>query len=250
MNACTAAQEPPLHSLAHTPPLDFRAMAESMASRALRNLYGEDATLEELFGSASGGVLWQQILATYEDPPGVRQDVEWFRPDGTRSFTKNVDNQRNFRVVEKRLKTSLKLHGWVGNVRGGVVGVWSLGRSFPIQTLTAGQLTTAYYAALEEEPDNEQLKMSTCVHNVIVLHERTPRCVRIWIRDYFNQFHGGAGVSFIELLEEATIDESAWHCYCRGRGITVRSGEDGVSYERAYIMWFNRNNTKDQKFDD
>lgn len=130
-------------------------------------------------------------------------------------MVKHELNLRNYKVLTRRYIASVKKHGWVGSVRGDVIGLWSPGHTFPLRLFTAGQTTHAFYLALEHAPDNinVQLSVKDGIQQVIAFLESTPIAVIRWARDYFNQFHDGAAVTFLELLEESLIEASEWRVF-------------------------------------
>ena len=155
---------------------------------------------------------------------------------------KHVLNQRNFAVVDRKYQKSLKAHGFVGTARGDIIVIWSKDRSFPVRAVTGGQLTGAFYNALTAEPENRllQISLQQGLKNVITLSETMPDSVIRWLRDYYNQFHGGCGVSFLELIEESAHANASWDSFKNVRGITANTGWEGKSYHDAMMEFMQK----------
>ena len=120
-------------------------------------------------------------------------------------------NKRRHKAVDQKYKKSFLTSGVVEGVSGTPWLVMSEGEQLPYQAITWGSLSRAFYAAAEEEPNNEFIKASiqSGLRGASIFSSKTPTEVLQWLCDYHNAFHGGAGYSVAQLLMEVGTMEAA-----------------------------------------
>ena len=116
-------------------------------------------------------------------------------------------NPRHQAGVKMQYVKSVKARGIVESVRG---ECWAIapaendGRPAPYLLLSCASLVEAYYTAIAEEPNNENL-IATAKKGMEarVLSIRTPASVCRYLTTLHNQFHHGASTNFLELIRIA-----------------------------------------------
>ena len=111
-------------------------------------------------------------------------------------------NLRDQRHHEEDLVSSILENGVVPSVRG---APWArYGADGVAQMITWGSLSSAAYEAHRRQPTNPQVLASLAagVTFATIWNGNTPDDVISWLKKYHNQFHTGAGYSFVECLEE------------------------------------------------
>ena len=149
---------------------------------------------------------------------GEKSRVQWFLcnngPDAAmypfnerrRSIIRHPLNNRQQKSVKSTYVQSVKQRGVCEGVRG---EAWLLqpqpcdagGQQAPYLALSYGSLSEAYYQALLDEPENQNLLVSLRRGlEVRLLHHRTPPDVVRFLIHIHNGFHAGSGTSFCELV--------------------------------------------------
>ena len=125
-------------------------------------------------------------------------------------------NPRQHEGVKKQYILSVKTRGIVEDVRG---GLWAVEAerverngvlvTGPVQALTFGSLTEAFYQALVDEPSNQLLLTSLAKGlEARLISAKTPPSVLKCLVTFHNQFHAGAATSFVELVQ--MVPDAAW----------------------------------------
>ena len=118
-------------------------------------------------------------------------------------------NSRRQDGVRAEYVKSVKLRGIVENVRG---EAWFQQRSADAMSTSDGKvasylalsfasLTEAFYTALTQSPENQNLLLTlTRGLECRIIHARTPPAVCRYLVNLHNRFHMGSSTSFVELL--------------------------------------------------
>ena len=125
------------------------------------------------------------------------------KPYGSRirAIRRHAVNQRQHNSVQKLYVESVKAKGVVEGVRG-ELWVTAPNADGVYGALSWGSLTEAVYQALDEDPQNEQLKLVvTKGIEGKILSDRTPTSVLKYLTKLRNRFHQGAATSFLELVQ-------------------------------------------------
>ncbi len=77
-------------------------------------------------------------------------------------------------------------------------------------------LSQSMYAAARQQPHNEMVKASLAggIRGAIRLHENTPADAIKFVRGLHNKFHGGVGISVLELVDLIDDCEQQWEAWC------------------------------------
>ena len=117
-------------------------------------------------------------------------------------------NPRNQAGVKQAYVRSVKARGIVESVRG---EMWAVapeegqdGRKGPHLLLSCASLIEAFFQAITEDSENENL-LATCRKGIEarVLSPRTPGNICRYLTTLHNQFHHGASTNFLELIRQA-----------------------------------------------
>lgn len=205
------------------------APEEGSAVKLLRghgDLYSENCDIRELFGDLEGALLVEAIFGIYGDEKTVdgrspTTTIPWFAVDGSRNVVRhkaNRDIQES--VCEAYIKRILE-SGLQVDVAGAPWLQWSEGRAPPARAITFNHRAEAFYRAKALAPDNlfvqgaQNLGLVGCR----MLSARTPSPIIRYLMAYHNSFHGGSGVSFLEMGTEAVEVETKWKAACQNTGI-------------------------------
>ena len=185
-------------------------------SRSTIDIYDPSLSIKDIFGDLNGGALLDAIFVKYQLGPKTR--VKFFldcnTPDNDLSpfhgrkpaIVRHAVNQRRHLGVKRAYVKSCQGRGICEGVRG---ECWltepaqdAMGnQSGPYGALSFGSLCEAFYTALPAEPSNEHL-LRTLARGIEarVFHHKMPESVCKFLVKFHNKFHGGAGVSFVELM--------------------------------------------------
>jgi hypothetical protein len=77
-------------------------------------------------------------------------------------------------------------------------------------------LSQSMYAAHRQAPHNDQVKASIAggLRGAILLDPRTPIDAIKYYRDLHNKYHGGVGISVLELMDMIDDAENEWEEWC------------------------------------
>ena len=186
--------------------------------------FDPDASVTDIFGDMSGGTLLDAIFAQYQ--VGEKTRIKFFLDtndvDNEKSpfqyrvhgIVRHLYNQRKHKGIKRAYMKSCQNRGIVEGVRG---ECWVTeptpdqfgNRSGPHEALSFGSLCEAYYAALVADPLNPNL-LRTLGRGIEVrrFSHKVPPAILKYMVKLHNRFHGGAGVSFIELMQ--TVPEVTW----------------------------------------
>eukprot|EP00959_Pyramimonas_sp_CCMP1952_P459685 9478640-Pyramimonas_sp.AAC.2 len=201
------------------------------------NLYGHRETVFHRYVGAQPGLkLLQKCLRDYGQGPkrvmffDRREDGKWL---GRQLLEPHQLNRRHHAEAVNEAAHSIKEFGNLQDVRGKAIAIPSadpkvVGEDspllYPYRLITYGATTRGIYLSYERWPDNEMVKIT--VDNglmVEVLSYRTPDDVIEFLRDFFNQFHKGVGITFLELLKKVPAIASALRVYKEKLGVTHRN---------------------------
>ena len=210
----------------------------------MNQLYGK-MRIEDRFPDEDGALRLQRIFKIYQ--VGELEDVKWFQEDGSKAIISHPINSRRHTVVDNAYTQSILTRGIVEGVRGEPWLAYSRGQNLPMLAISWGSLSRSFYHAVEIASSNPFVlsALAAGLRGCRRLHERTPEDVIAWLRDYHNQFHGGASYSFAELLTDITEIEEGWVAYKTKNGITARLGAgssgNSLTYEKLYWQWVQKN---------
>jgi len=103
----------------------------------------------------------------------------------------HADNVRHQQQVVVEYMNNVLRQGVCQSVRGAAIAVSGVGGSPPHRMITWGTLIRAIFLARDKEPDNKKIQhfFDTGIEHCVLLHEKTPRDVIEWLRDFFNSWH-------------------------------------------------------------
>eukprot|EP00959_Pyramimonas_sp_CCMP1952_P046992 981071-Pyramimonas_sp.AAC.1 len=110
--------------------------------------------------------------------------------------------------------------------------------------LTYGSVSRAAYLAAEEKTtDKTQIEnVKATLARGLVLDEYDAElpddCVEHF-RDFFNTFHGGVGITFLEIIEQVDTVDSEWKVFAQAHGIALGKqgrGEDGCAAKLSEFL--------------
>lgn len=180
--------------------------------------YDPKASVQDIFGDMSGSVLQDAIFQTYQVGQKIRiaffldntsTDHEKY-PYANRQpgIVRHMHNQRKHAGVKRAYIKSCQARGIVDGVRGECWCGEPLADQFghrgngPFQALSYGSLCESFYAALQMDPTNTLLQRTLKRGlEVRVFSNRMPESIAKYLVRLHNRFHGGAGVSFVELMQ-------------------------------------------------
>lgn len=181
------------------------------------DVYNPNLSIKEIFGDLSGGSLLDAIFATYQ--VGEKTRVKFFLDQNSTDHTnfpfhsrqvgivRHQHNQRMHSGIKKAYVKSCCARGICEGVRG---EAWltepkpdSFGhRTGPFQALTYGSLCEAFYSALCQEPENQNLHRTLGRgFEARVFSHKLPDSIAKYIVKMHNRFHGGASTNFVELVQ-------------------------------------------------
>ena len=176
------------------------------------------ASVQDIFGDISGSLLQDAIFQTYQVGQKLRIpffldttsiDHENF-PYASRQpgIVRHTHNQRKRAGVKRAYIKSCQARGIVDGVRGECWCGEPLPDQFghrgngPFQALSYGSLCESFYAALQLDPTNPLLQRTLQRGlEVRVFSNKMPDSIAKYLVRLHNRFHGGAGVSFVELMQ-------------------------------------------------
>ena len=136
-----------------------------------------------------------------------------------------IYNPRNQAGVKQAYVRSVKARGIVESVRG---EMWAVapeevqdGRKGPHLLLSCASLIEAFYQAITEDSENENL-LTTCRKGIKarILSPRRPGNICRYLTTLHNQFHHGASTNFLELIRQAP-QALLWVCEHLADGVFV-----------------------------
>ncbi|CAL1163170.1 unnamed protein product [Cladocopium goreaui] len=190
------------------------------------DIWNPNVSVEQLFeGEVKGRLLLDKLFELYQVGEG-RKTLRFFK-DGTennhnipfsekpKNLARHMEyNPRHQAGVKMQYVKSVKARGIVESVRG---ECWAIapaendGRPAPYLLLSCASLVEAYYTAIAEEPNNENL-IATAKKGMEarVLSIRTPASVCRYLTTLHNQFHHGASTNFLELIRIVDTALAVW----------------------------------------
>ncbi|CAK0894980.1 unnamed protein product, partial [Prorocentrum cordatum] len=162
--------------------------------------------------------------------------IPWFDGNGRRNFVRHKLNDRESQAtLEKQVENIFKF-GVCEEARGVPMATLSAGDSPPYNLFTFGHLSTAFYLALERNPNNTNVKAAfrKGLSRVIVFQFSTPDDVVSWVKTFMNYTFGQQQViQIVEILECVFKMQAEWRAHCFANGITSRGpATDDESYRQ------------------
>ena len=181
------------------------------------------------------------VTADHKDLQAVSRTRLPYFTDGEPTFVCHDLNQRHHSVVISSYVKSLRKYGLTQDVRGIACAVPSPGNKAPYRMLTFGSVTRAVYIAAEKYGDEELIKKTLEIGLFVDIYdEAMPSDAARFIRDYFNSFHKGAAVSFLEILNSTLPRDAEWKAYACRHGIPLSRGGRGANATDKHLeKWLN-----------
>jgi hypothetical protein len=150
--------------------------------------------------------------------------------DAIKTFICHPLNERHHNVVIQSYIKSIRKFGLAQDVRGIAAAMPSLGGGAPYLMLTYGSITRAIYICAEKYGSEENVK-STISNGLVldVYDEDMPTDGGRFIRDFFNSFHKGAGISFLEILSSTMARDAEWKAHAMRNAIPLSRGGRGAN---------------------
>ena len=127
----------------------------------------------------------------------------------TRNIVRHEFNGRKQSGVRKAYIASVKSRGIVESVRGEPWLVQPQDAGMPYRALSFASLCEAYYAALVEDPANQNLLVSLVKGlECRILDRRLPASIAKYLINMHNRFHSGSSTSFVELVQ--LVPDATW----------------------------------------
>lgn len=152
----------------------------------MNRIWGE-MPLEERFGPQCTGILLlQEVNKMYQVPRPTTENsgkvvIQFFvvnkaSPDGTkvRNVIRHPNNKRYQKSMHLKCKRSLQHRGWMGSCRGECLLVYGRNREPPMLAVGGGTMTDAFYEALAEDTNNDNIMLQMSLANGLearVFHE-------------------------------------------------------------------------------
>ena len=148
-------------------------------------IWGE-MSVQERFGQGCEGLaLLTQIFHLYQQPKPAadnagKQVVQFFLWDKSdpavkvRNIERHPNNKRWQKSMHLKCKRSLEIRGIIQSVRSEAWLVYNKQRQPPMLAIGAGTITDAFYAALQDDPDEQNTMLQMSLTNGLearVFHE-------------------------------------------------------------------------------
>jgi hypothetical protein len=224
-------------------------------------LYHPRDTVYERFTDipAPGGIrMLNRIMECYGQPqtslpPSVSDPnkIPWLDPGtGEPNFRAHPLNTRQHDTVLDEYVESIMEHGIVQDCRGRLFCTLNADSTsgLPLQLLTWGTLGRAFYKCVDEHGSHPNIvaSLDAGLSGVVILSGRLPRDCIAFVRDYHNQFHGGASDSWIKLLKDTVEVEANWlaHVSLRNPSSSGLAAWLNERYKNKYASVNQFDNTK------
>eukprot|EP00959_Pyramimonas_sp_CCMP1952_P461621 9481884-Pyramimonas_sp.AAC.1 len=150
-------------------------------------------------------------------------------------------NTRRNQVQVKTYAAKVIQFGNVQGVRGAAIAVMSEGNKPPWRMITYGTLTRSIYLAHEQAGEMDTVK-ETIQDGLTVeeYREDTPDDIIAWLRDFYNKFHEGVGVTFLQKVTDVPDTDAMWKVHARKKGIPLSRSDATAPELEAYIKKFHK----------
>ena len=113
----------------------------------------------------------------------------------------------------------------------------SADKTFPVHLGAYNHRAEAFYRLDLTHSDHENVRLakSRGLKRVQTLKFNTPDTVFGKVVHVLNQFHGGAGSSFLDYLSEAHLLEASWRSDCFNSGLTTNNPKYPALYEKFVL---------------
>ncbi|CAK0868074.1 unnamed protein product, partial [Prorocentrum cordatum] len=223
------------------PGADLSAQARAIKYRKCH------AVFERYPGTPMGMQMLDKIKQDFLVRAGVQ--AEFFDTAGRRLIAPHELNVRKNNIQIQRFKRSILKYGNIQGVRGGAIAVLSSapGESNgapPWRMLTYGSVSRAVYLAVDENTTDpvQKKNVEATLSAGLVLDEyesAMPIDCAEHIRDFYNAFHGGAGITFLEIIDKVETADSEWKAHAHANGITLGKqgrGDDGCAKQLSDFL--------------
>ena len=202
--------------------------AIAVQAQARHRLYGPcPGGIAERFAGVPPGIRLLNAIQTVYKPVRVRC-LFFVAETSERSLAPDGLNQRGQEITIDDYEVSICDCGYVDQCRGAPWGRGSPPSSstalstagsqqwgnYPIRLLSFAQLSTAIYRASSNNPDNENVQRT--LENGVEVDTYPwdlPDEVAVWLRDFHNDWHNGAAISFMQTIEDMPTIAAAWDGY-------------------------------------
>lgn len=158
--------------------------------------------------------------------------VQFYNEDGHKNLIVHELNKRKQAAVVNQYVRSICANGLTQDVRGRACALPSRGGGPPYKLITFGSLSRAAYIAFETPKYAKIPKVVISKEAGLMMDvydERMPSDVVRYVRDYFNNFHKGSGVSFLETLTTSLAHHAEWKAYATQYQIPLsRAGKEAT----------------------
>lgn len=197
--------------------------------------------ISQRYKGLSGNLLQQAVFDDYMIP-NPTQRLKFFDSQSRPCLHRHPLNGRDHCQVREQYVRGILANGCLIGVRGQAWATPSTNNESAedphFQMMSSATLIEAVYAAHAREPTNAfvQKTLEAGVQQFKLFHPSTPDDVIIYLKELNNQFHRGAGTSFLEVMHRAPEVEKAWKAYCTEHTLTARScpSKGPHSYEKQY----------------
>lgn len=165
--------------------------------------------------------------------PSVEETVPFFTPDGSPTFTMHELNNRHQAQVVRAYAFKVRKFGNAQSAQGAAVAQ-DTGIAGHFKLLSYGTLTRAIFMAHSFWPDESTVKLT--IKNGLRIrrvHQRTPDDIVVCLRDWYNSFHGGASITFLESLQRTHEVSSNLQAHAMAQGWEARDKD----YESKAFEW-------------
>jgi hypothetical protein len=150
----------------------------------------------------------------------------FFDNHGAKRLVCHAENVRHHAQVIQQWANSICQFGFNGAVRGTPIAISpeSGQPGGPLRLIAAASMSQACYLAFEKQPLNPvvQHTLKAGFAGVQKLKHDLPLVLLRWVRDFHNSFHGGAGVSFLEVMKAVMEADAGWSIHAHDMGIGSR----------------------------
>ncbi|CAK0790124.1 unnamed protein product [Prorocentrum cordatum] len=183
------------------------------------HLYKPCESIEMRFLGLNRVALQDAVFNVYTAPGKRGITVPWYDSNGDKTMVPHIQNERKQDQVVQECAEKVAEFGNVPGVRGQPWCTLHTSGGFPLQMLTYGTLTQAFYLAADMErkanvfedepgPDNDyivnpciKLSLQKGLPNVTCFNAETPRDVVDWLVNWHNHWHSGSSFTVIQLFD-------------------------------------------------
>ena len=155
-------------------------------------------------------------------------------------------NVRHQQVVIERYANSCIKFGNCQQVRGEAIACRSPSGGPPWLMITYGSFSRGVYLAHKRNGGNANV-IATIEAGLMLdeYHELMPDDVVNWLKFFYNNFHGGAGVSPLEMIVVVLATDAEFKVYANTHSIPLsRSGKGENSTDAQFAVWLSKTHSE------